>query len=55
MIVPYPFNTLVYVYGEPIKIPRDASAEDMETYRLQVEQAMMTCVETSDRETGTSS
>lgn len=53
MIIPYPFNHLVYVYGPPIHVPRDTPDEKLEDYRKQVEEAMMACVAESDRATGT--
>lgn len=37
MIVPYPFTRAMFVYGEPIIVPRDA---DVEEWRLRVERAM---------------
>lgn len=37
MIVPYPFTRAVYVYGEPIFVPREA---DVEEYRAIVERAL---------------
>lgn len=47
MIVPYPFNELNYVYGEPIEVPRDA--EDVESYRLRLEEALMDTVRRSEQ------
>ncbi len=49
MIVPWPFNRLVYAYGEPIRVPRDADEAALEAFRQQVEHALMTLVETVDR------
>ena len=37
MIVPYPFTRAIFLYGEPIFVPRDA---DVEEWRGRVEQAM---------------
>jgi lysophospholipid acyltransferase (LPLAT)-like uncharacterized protein len=37
MIVPYPFTRAVYLYGEPIFVPRDG---DVEEYRERVERAL---------------
>jgi lysophospholipid acyltransferase (LPLAT)-like uncharacterized protein len=37
MIVPYPFTRAMYLYGEPIIVPRDA---DVEEWRGRVEAAM---------------
>ena len=41
MIVPYPFGTLQYVYGQPIRVPRDADEEQTEILRAQLEQELM--------------
>lgn len=37
MVVPYPFTRAIFVYGDPIHVPRDG---DVEEWRLRVEQAM---------------
>ena len=37
MVVPWPFTRAIYVYGEPIHVPRDA---DVEEWRVRVEQAL---------------
>ena len=37
MIVPYPFTKTIYLYGEPIVVPRDG---DVEEYRARVERAL---------------
>lgn len=44
MIVPYPFNRLHYAYGEPIRVPRDADAAEMERCRVAAEQELMRMV-----------
>ena len=49
MIVPYPFNRLNYVYGKPIIIPKKATEEELEQYRLELEQEMMRIVERSNQ------
>lgn len=46
MIVPWPFTKLVYVYGEPLVVPRDG---DVEEWRLRVEQAMNEVTEEAER------
>lgn len=48
MIVPRPFTKLQYVYGEPIHIPRKASEEELEEWRVKVEAALMDCVHRSE-------
>jgi lysophospholipid acyltransferase (LPLAT)-like uncharacterized protein len=37
MIVPWPFTKTIYLYGEPIVVPRDG---DVEEYRARVERAL---------------
>ena len=37
MIVPLPFSSAAFVYGEPIYVPRDG---DVEEWRVRVERAM---------------
>jgi len=37
MVVPVPFTRTLYVYGQPIVVPRDG---DVEEWRLRVERAM---------------
>ena len=47
MIVPLPLSRAVYVYGEPIFVPRDADAEE---WRLKVEQTMKALAEETERD-----
>lgn len=37
--LPLPFSKGVFIYGDPIFIPEESSIEEIESYRLQVEQA----------------
>ena len=37
MVLPLPFTRTIYLYGEPIVVPRDG---DVEEWRLRVERAM---------------
>ena len=37
MVVPYPFTRAIFLYGEPITVPRDG---DPQEWRVRVEQAM---------------
>jgi lysophospholipid acyltransferase (LPLAT)-like uncharacterized protein len=37
MVVAYPFSRAIYVYGEPIHVPRDG---DVEEWRARVEVAL---------------
>jgi lysophospholipid acyltransferase (LPLAT)-like uncharacterized protein len=45
MIVPHPFSRAIFVYGDPILVPRDA---DMEEARLEVERAMNQLADTAE-------
>ena len=47
MIVPRPFSRAVYVYGEPIVVPRDGDAEE---WRLKIERAMNDLAEEAEVE-----
>jgi lysophospholipid acyltransferase (LPLAT)-like uncharacterized protein len=46
MVVPYPFTKAVFLYGEPLHVPRDA---DVEEWRLRVEQVMNDLAAEADR------
>ena len=48
MIVPYPFTTLRFVYGEPVFVPRDCPPEDVERFRRMVEEEMMRILAVSE-------
>ena len=37
MVIPYPLTRAIFLYGEPIRVPRDA---DVEEWRERVEQRM---------------
>ena len=45
MLIPLPFSRAVFLYGDPIVIPRD---EDVEHARLRVEKAMNELAERAD-------
>ncbi len=49
MIVPYPFNTLNYVYGDAITVPKDCAEEELETYRIKVERELMRVCDASEQ------
>lgn len=38
--LPRPFSRALYLYGEPISVPRDASPEEQENYRVRLEQTL---------------
>ena len=37
MVVPYPFSKVLFLYGEPVRVPRDG---DVEEWRQRVERQM---------------
>lgn len=41
-IVPYPFARVAFAMGEPIRVERDATSEDLEQARLRLEEALNT-------------
>lgn len=47
-LLPLPFSRIVVVYGEPIYVPADASAADLETKRREVENSLRGITETAD-------
>ena len=47
MVVPYPFTRAIFLYGEPISVPRDANAEE---WRLRIEQAMNALADEAERD-----
>jgi lysophospholipid acyltransferase (LPLAT)-like uncharacterized protein len=46
MVVPYPFTKALFLYGEPIVIPRDG---DVEEWRQHVERVMNDLAEEAER------
>ncbi len=40
-ILPHPFSEAMSVFGEPIHVPRDADRDELERYRLYVEEALI--------------
>ena len=47
-LLPLPFSRIVVVYGEPIYVPADASAVDLEAKRREVETSLQRITETAD-------
>jgi len=39
-VVPFPLSRGLFVWGKPIWVPRDATEEDLETKRLELETAL---------------
>jgi len=46
MIVPHPFSRAIFLYGEPIVVPREG---DVEEWRLTVEGAMNDLADEAER------
>lgn len=51
-LVPRPFARGLFVYGEPIRVPRDTDDEGMERYRLMLERVLDELTDAADEETG---
>ena len=47
-LLPLPFSRVVVIYGEPIYVPANASAVDLETKRREVEASLRRITETAD-------
>lgn len=47
-LLPLPFSRVVVVYGDPIYVPADASAADLEAKRREVEASLRRITETAD-------
>jgi lysophospholipid acyltransferase (LPLAT)-like uncharacterized protein len=39
-VLPYPFGRGLFVWGKPIDVAADASTEELETKRVELEQAL---------------
>jgi len=48
-ILPLPFSRVVFVWGEPILVPRDCDREEMERKRLELEARLLRTTEEADR------
>lgn len=51
-VVPWPFGRGVFVWGEPIRVPEDAGAAELEAARLAVEDAINRVTDEADRRSG---
>ena len=47
MVVPYPFSRAIYLYGEPIHVPRDGNEEE---WRAKIEQALNDLANEAERD-----
>lgn len=50
MVVPYPFTKALYLYGDPIVVPRDGNIEE---WRALLEQKMNELADEAERLIGT--
>jgi lysophospholipid acyltransferase (LPLAT)-like uncharacterized protein len=48
--IPFPFSRVLYLYGEPIEIPRDLTPEAFEAARASLERTMIELVAEGERE-----
>ena len=46
MVVPLPFTKALFLYGEPLHVPRDA---DVEEWRLKIEETMNALADEAER------
>jgi len=51
-LLPYPFSRGIYLYGEPMIVPRDVSREDTERFRKRLEEEIDTLTDEADRAVG---
>jgi lysophospholipid acyltransferase (LPLAT)-like uncharacterized protein len=49
-LVPRPFSRGLFVYGDPIRVPREADAGALEEARIRVERALNDVTERADRD-----
>jgi len=47
MVVPYPFTRAIFLYGEPIVVPRHG---DTEEWRLRIEQTMNSLADEAEQD-----
>ncbi len=43
-MIPHPFTRLVFAYGEPVTVPREAGEAELEALRVQVERGLQEAV-----------
>jgi lysophospholipid acyltransferase (LPLAT)-like uncharacterized protein len=48
-VLPYPFSTILYVWGDPIYVPRGTRGEALEKERLNLERGLIALTEEADR------
>ena len=47
-MIPYPFSRGVYVWGEPVRVPRDADRAVLESKRRELESRLRTVNEQAE-------
>lgn len=47
MVVPLPFTRAIFLYGEPIQVPRDGDAEE---WRTEIERSMNALADEAERD-----
>jgi lysophospholipid acyltransferase (LPLAT)-like uncharacterized protein len=50
LIIPLPFCRVLYVIGEPLRVPRDADDRDLEAMRCELEGRLNTITQAADAE-----
>jgi lysophospholipid acyltransferase (LPLAT)-like uncharacterized protein len=48
LLIPFPFSRVMYIVGQPITVPADASSELMETKRQELEDALVSLTAMAD-------
>lgn len=49
-VVPQPFTRAIFVYGDPIHVPRDITDDQAEEFRLRIEETLNRLGEQGERE-----
>jgi lysophospholipid acyltransferase (LPLAT)-like uncharacterized protein len=50
-VLPYPFARIIFLWGDPLYVPRDLDGQGTEALRIEVEKALITLTETADNAT----
>ena len=48
-VLPYPFSRILFLWGDPVYVPRDASGGVVEEIRRELENALVSLTEAADR------
>lgn len=54
-MIPYPFSRGVFIWGDPIRVPKDADRAVLENKRNELEQKLRTITERADQDWESSS